>query len=333
VSWSARDRRELEVLHRVALALAHSLAFSDVMDALARELTHAVARACECTISIWRPELDVLEVASVYLLDGGTSADDRGTLYQLTDFPQSRALLEAGCGHLEQRATDPNVAPEIRRLLEEWKWRTWIELPLVVDDRSLGLIEVVDYRSARRWSRRDIAFCETIASQAAMAVRNAQLYEGLRSRVERDPLTGLLNHRAFYQRLEVELARANRSGRPPVVMLLDLDDFKAINDTRGHLAGDAALRRTGEALRAVCRTGDVAARLGGDEFGLILTDADDPAAAAERVLAAVRLRAGLAASLGVATAAGAAAEAAVHRADGSLMEAKRSGKRTFRLAV
>ena len=60
--------------------------------------------------------------------------------------------------------------------------------------------------SARRWSRRDIQFCETIASQAALAIRNAQMYEDLRSCVDRDPLTGLLNHRAFYQRLGQELS-------------------------------------------------------------------------------------------------------------------------------
>jgi hypothetical protein len=69
-----RDRRELEVLHRVAVALSHSLAFSDVMDALARELVHAVDRVSECTINVWHPARDVLEVASVYLRDTGIAA-------------------------------------------------------------------------------------------------------------------------------------------------------------------------------------------------------------------------------------------------------------------
>src|SRR5581483_788720 len=92
MSWDARDRRELEVLHRVALALSHSLAFSDVMDALATELTLAIDRASECTISVWRPYADELEVASVYLMDGGISEPDRGELYQLNDFPASREL-------------------------------------------------------------------------------------------------------------------------------------------------------------------------------------------------------------------------------------------------
>ena len=63
-----------------------------------------------------------------------------------------------------------------------------------------------DYRSASRWAQRDIDFCRTIAGQAALAVRNAQLYEDLRTRVDKDPLTGVLNHRAFYERLDTLLA-------------------------------------------------------------------------------------------------------------------------------
>jgi diguanylate cyclase (GGDEF)-like protein len=331
MSWDVRDRRELEVLHRVALALAHSLAFSDVMDALATELAMAIERACECTISVWLPAADQLEVASVYLTGDGISEPDRGELYQLSDFPASRELLRRGTGYLEQRATDPGLSEAVRLMLDEWGWRTWLVLPLTSDDRAVGLIELVDYNSARRWSKRDIQFCQTIASQAALAIRNAQMYEDLRSRVDRDPLTGLLNHRAFYQRLEQELERAERSGRPTTVMMLDLDDFKALNDSRGHLAGDTALRSTGEALRSVCRAGDVAARLGGDEFGLILPDAADSASAAARVLDAVSRGTGLSASLGVATAHDAAVSAA-GLADQALLAAKRSGKRTFRVA-
>jgi diguanylate cyclase (GGDEF)-like protein len=331
MSWDARDRRELEVLHRVALALSHSLAFSDVMDALATELALAIDRSCECTISVWRPHTDQIEVASVYLVDGGISEPDRSELYQLADFPASRELLRAGTGYLEQRATDPGLSEAVRLLLAEWGWRTWLVLPLTAEDRAVGLIELVDYTSARRWSKRDIQFCETIASQAALAIRNAQMYEDLRSRVDRDPLTGLYNHRAFYQRLEQELERSQRSGRPLTVMMLDLDDFKALNDSRGHLAGDAALRNTADALRSVCRAGDVAARLGGDEFGLIMPDASDTGAAAGRVLDAVSRGTGLSASLGVATTSDGAVSAA-QLADQSLLAAKRSGKRTFRIA-
>ena len=82
--------------------------------------------------------------------------------------------------------SDPELSSNDREVLELWGWRSMIELPLVVEGRSVGLIEVADYRSSRAWSQRDIAFCQTIASQAAMAVRNAQLYEGLQEQADRD---------------------------------------------------------------------------------------------------------------------------------------------------
>lgn len=331
-----RDRRELEVLHRVAVALSQSLAFSDVMDALARELVHAVDRVTECSIAVWHPGRDVLEIASVYVRDTGTSDEDRGDIYLLDDYPASRVLLRTADGYGVQRMTDPGISPFIRERLVEWGWRTWIELPLVVDGRSVGLIEMADYRSARRWAQRDIDFCRTIAGQAALAVRNAQLYEDLRSQVDKDPLTGVLNHRAFYERLEQELARAARSETKVAVIVIDLDDFKALNDTRGHVAGDRALRRVAAAIRSTCREVDIPGRLGGDEFALILPDVDtDLDTLASRLLDAISSRAGLRASVGVAVARDPADRAArtVARADGSLLEAKAAGKHTYRVAA
>ncbi len=331
-----RDRRELEVLHRVAVALSQSLAFSDVMDALARELVHAVDRVSECSIAVWHPARDVLEIASVYVRETGTSEADRGDIYLLDDYPASRVLLRAADGYGVQRMTDPGISPFIRERLVEWGWRTWIELPLVVDGRSVGLIEMADYNSARRWAQRDIDFCRTIAAQAALAVRNAQLYEDLRSQVDKDPLTGVLNHRAFYERLEQELARAARSETHVAVIVVDLDDFKALNDTRGHVAGDRALRRVATAIRSTCRAVDIAGRLGGDEFAIILPDIDtDLHALAGRLLDAIATQTGLHASVGVAVAREPTDKAArtVARADNSLLEAKAAGKHTYRVAA
>jgi diguanylate cyclase (GGDEF)-like protein len=275
-------------------------------------------------------------VASVYVRDTGPSDEDRGEIYRLDDYPASRVLLRAADGYGVQRMTDPGIAPFVREKLVEWGWRTWIELPLVVNGRSVGLIEMADYHSARRWAQRDVEFCRTIAAQAALAVRNAQLYEDLRSQVDKDPLTGVLNHRAFYERLEQELSRAARSETQVAVIVVDLDDFKALNDTRGHVAGDGALRRVAAAIRSTCRAVDVPGRLGGDEFAVILPDCEnDLDALAGRLLTAVHERTGLHASVGIAIAStsGETAARTVARADGSLLEAKAAGKRTYRVAA
>ena len=232
--------------------------------------------------------------------------------------------------------SDPKLSSNDRAVLELWGWRSMIELPLVVEGRSVGLIEVADYRSSRSWSQRDIAFCQTIASQAAMAVRNAKLYEGLQEQADRDSLTDLLNHRAFYQRLGHELSRAHRDGTRVGVITLDLDNFKALNDSRGHLAGDKALVLVASALLGCARQSDVAGRLGGDEFALILPGVgDEIELVGRRVLAAITSKAGAGASLGITIAEPGETDPllVMARADHSLLEAKRAGKRTYRLSA
>jgi diguanylate cyclase len=169
-----------------------------------------------------------------------------------------------------------------------------------------------------------------------MAVRNAQLYEDLQRRADRDSLTGLLNHRAFYERLGQELSRAQREGTRVGVMTLDLDDFKSINDTRGHLAGDRTLALVAEAMRESSRDSDVAGRLGGDEFALILPSiGEDIELIARRLLASILSSAGVAASLGIAVSQPTDRDPllVMAHADRSLLEAKRSGKKTYRMSA
>ena len=154
-----------------------------------------------------------------------------------------------------------------------------------------------------------------------------------------DPLTGLANRALLADRLDRALARARREGRPGALLLLDLDGFKAINDARGHAAGDRALVAVAERLRGCVREVDAVARLGGDEF-LIVFDGIGAAAEARRV--AGRIRAALAeplrpddggallalsASIGVAVFAGREAPAdLLRRADGAMYVAKRTGE-------
>lgn len=131
-----------------------------------------------------------------------------------------------------------------------------------------------------------------ITARAEQRLRDAQasLNAELAALAHRDGLTGCLNHRAFQERLDEEAGRAHRHGRDLALVLVDLDDFKELNDTYGHPSGDRVLRALGAILTEAGRTGDVAGRLGGDEFALLLPDtsAEQAVPAAERVRARVR---------------------------------------------
>jgi diguanylate cyclase (GGDEF)-like protein/PAS domain S-box-containing protein len=112
----------------------------------------------------------------------------------------------------------------------------------------------------------------------------------IRFRASHDGLTGLANYREFFERLEQEVRRAERTRQPFALLLLDLDDLKAINDRLGHLAGNRALNRLARVMKENCRATDIAARYGGDEFAILLLEADSEHAqnAADRISACLR---------------------------------------------
>ncbi|HKW40181.1 MAG TPA: diguanylate cyclase [Gemmatimonadales bacterium] len=179
-----------------------------------------------------------------------------------------------------------------------------------------------------------------VAYLAVAAVAIAGLSQVRRSHaqlellVTHDPLTNVLNARAFSRELAQELSRNRRYGRPLALIYLDLDDFKKVNDSHGHATGDAVLRLVADAMHAAVRAADVVGRLGGDEFGVLMpeTDAVVAHAAASRLVAGVRTvfrgTPSVTASIGVVAVAGteAGTDELIRKADEAMAEAKRAGK-------
>jgi two-component system cell cycle response regulator len=154
--------------------------------------------------------------------------------------------------------------------------------------------------------------------------------QNLRRLALMDGLTGVANHRYFWDRLEAELSRAQRHGRPLSLILADVDDFKKYNDTHGHLRGDEVLRQVAQALERERRSSDLVARYGGEEFGILLPEVTRAVAMeiAQRHLDRVARESGIHLSLGVAefpTDATTSTEL-VDRADKALYRAKATGK-------
>lgn len=167
----------------------------------------------------------------------------------------------------------------------------------------------------------------------------------LERRASEDPLTGLANRGLFMARLEHALARDARHQEPVAILFLDVDDFKAVNDTLGHKAGDRLLTTIGRRLRSCTRPGDTAARIGGDEFTVLVEDATgraNPVRLAERLLGALREPITLdgqtlfvSVSIGVAVSSPDVhgAEDLLHAADTAMYRAKREGKGRYGVFV
>ena len=153
--------------------------------------------------------------------------------------------------------------------------------PLVVSGELIGTLAV--YHTESGFYKDDHSrLLDRVCGQAAGVIHNAIIFEQTQQDSLTDPLTGLPNTRSLFQHMTRELARAQRVSAPVAVIVMDLDDFKEINDTHGHRAGDRALRDVGSALRGTIRPYDTCVRYAGDEFIVVLSGCGREEADAKR---------------------------------------------------
>ena len=218
-------------------------------------------------------------------------ADGRPPIGPERDVASHRALRHVLL-HDEPRWLDPSVEPlepaEMARL-HALGGAASLLLPLSTAGRVVGIVEFLTGTTGRRFHDGETELLRTMSNQVAVSLENARLVRQLRDAAETDLVTGVYSHRHLQDRVRQETARAARSRSPLSVLMVDLDDFKRINDEHGHQAGDRVLRSIAGALRAAVRTSDVVARYGGDEFVVLMPDTaeDDARQVAARAAAAV----------------------------------------------
>ena len=249
------------------------------------------------------------------------------------------AGLEAPIYDAERRALEADGVGEAS--LDDVHLATVALGPIGPGGPTHGLITVC--REGRAFTEDDLELLRSLAAQATLAMANVTLHYDVQRQAITDDLTGLATHGHFQDLLGAEMEEVRRYHYPVSLIMLDIDDFKSVNDVYGHQQGDLVLRCVAETLRETSRDVDVPARYGGEELALILphTDLEGAYEIAERVRSAIAaLQVPLIASQGtlsVTTSVGAAASSDGHKdeliaaADGALYVAKREGKnRTVR---
>ncbi|MGE5663378.1 MAG: diguanylate cyclase [Deltaproteobacteria bacterium] len=151
--------------------------------------------------------------------------------------------------------------------------RSFMCVPLLSKGKAIGVLNV-NHPEPNAFDAESLATMRVLATHMAIAIENAEMFQFVKTLADKDSLTLLYNHGAFHAKLNIELERAARYGRALSVIMLDLDSFKEINDTCGHIVGDRILVMTAGVLCAHLRKSDVAARYGGDEFAVILPETD-----------------------------------------------------------
>jgi two-component system, cell cycle response regulator len=271
---SANNRRLAEVLRDVA----DELSASEIYRVLARRVGRALGvRHCAVILSNGDTNSTTATVAAA--LEEPAMIE---TTIRLADYPEIALALSTRKPVLvADAAADPIFADIRRRAAADGRafhLRSVIALPFAMDESS-GALFIRTEPDDRELTPGDAEFAELVLHAAVAAIRRGHALESSRAdnrRLEElattDPLTRVLNRRALAERLGVEMDRARRFSAELSVLLVDVDYFKQVNDTAGHLAGDEVLRQIAGLLAESVRSVDIVARYGGEEFVLILPE-------------------------------------------------------------
>jgi diguanylate cyclase (GGDEF)-like protein len=289
---TARHRAGLEQLLEVSSTLTAAQSTESILRTVCRGI-HTALGFKKVSIELVDPQTGLLRSRAA----AGWEADDPVVLRPLP-FDPVRQLLDpefeiAGCylvpsEEARKRVDESQISYSSQnngRGPHAWN-NHWLLVPLHDrDGEPIGLIWADEPEDRLLPSGDRLQALRVFANQATTALLAAEQFEQMRFLADHDPLTNLLNRRSFVAQLEAEVARSRRYGRPLSLLIFDLDELKALNDTYGHAAGDEALQHVGATLRSALRSGDHAARIGGDEFAVILTEAKlaDAHTAAERI--------------------------------------------------
>jgi len=280
-----RQVQELSVFHDVAKALTSSLNLDSVLQTIMQKMAE-----------YFRPDtwsllmVDETTDELYFAIAVGPAADSLKTL---------RLKMGEGIAGWVAKHGESLIVPDVykeprfaKRIDEMTKWQTKsvICVPLRAKHRSLGVIQLINC-PMETFGDNEMFFLNALCDYAAIAIDNARAVERIQELTITDDCTGLYNARHLYKTLEAEVYRSARFGHEFSVIFIDLDHFKSVNDTHGHLVGSKLLAEVGYVIKTHLRLIDYAFRYGGDEFVILLPQTSKEAAliVARRLLEVMRL--------------------------------------------
>lgn len=297
----AKPVDELELLARLHSQIRQRQMFMELEeDKKNLEITLEILKAISATLNTEEVLYTIVEKAaeitnahrsSIVLIDKGrdvgyvlASNDDpniKSLVIDLNRYPEiKKVMMTSEAVAIDDLSTHP-ITKEIRGLVEGFKNVSVLVVPIGWEEEVMGTLLLRSRRANRTFTQQEINFCKVVASASINALRNAHLFKLIQEEKERleivaitDQLTNAYNHSYFYMRLDEEYQRAKRYKLPLACMMMDIDEFKRINDRYGHLTGDSVLRELAHNIQRAIRKNDFLARYGGEEFSILLPHTD-----------------------------------------------------------
>jgi diguanylate cyclase (GGDEF)-like protein len=279
-----RSEEQLAAFIDIAKALTSTLELNEILDLIGDRLSHLLGA------ERWSLVLQGDDGLLHFAVARGPGAERLKDEVMVVGEGIAGVTFSTGKARLvaDVRA-DPDFAPRFDVATLQ-RTCSALAVPLMVRGRTLGVLELVHSVDGPIFTEEDLRAASAVSDFAAIAIDNAKNFRATQELSRIDEHTGVFNVRHLRAEVEREVARCRRFGRPMSLLFLDIDHFKAVNDTRGHLAGSLALKLAAQLLQDQVRAVDFVFRYGGDEFAVLLveTGPDGARIAAERMVEAFR---------------------------------------------